>query len=72
MPPFFLSRCVLNMDQDHFYLVGPKSNPACLRKEDSVLSMLNQIVTTGNDDIKVCHSYSSFMKPLIIGPGAAK
>ena len=37
--------------QDHFYLVGPPSNPAKLSgSSDSVLDMFNKIVGSGNAD----------------------
>ncbi|KAF9448069.1 hypothetical protein P691DRAFT_818191 [Macrolepiota fuliginosa MF-IS2] len=35
--------------RDHFYLVGPKANPAKLDKEENVLSMIKKIVRTGNE-----------------------
>jgi len=36
--------------RDHFYLVGPKANPARLSEwNDSVFDMFNKIVTTGNN-----------------------
>ncbi|KAL0956905.1 hypothetical protein HGRIS_003010 [Hohenbuehelia grisea] len=35
---------------DHFYLVGPPSNPAGLAANDSVSDMFNKIVQTGNVD----------------------
>ncbi|KIJ42568.1 hypothetical protein M422DRAFT_254351 [Sphaerobolus stellatus SS14] len=39
--------------RDHFYLVGPKSNPAGLTKRESVLDMFNKFVALGNrDDMK--------------------
>jgi len=37
--------------RDHFILVGPKSNPAQLEKNDDILTMFNKIVTQGNRDI---------------------
>ncbi|KIJ38186.1 hypothetical protein M422DRAFT_176923 [Sphaerobolus stellatus SS14] len=36
--------------RDHFYLVGPKSNPAGLTERDSVLDMFNNFVALGNRD----------------------
>lgn len=36
--------------RDHFYFVGPKSNPANLTDKDSILTMVNKIVTGGNAD----------------------
>jgi len=38
--------------RDHFYLVGPTSNPADLDvTNDGILTMFNKIVTVGNEDI---------------------
>lgn len=34
-------------------LVGPKSNPALLNKEEDILTMFNKIVTQGNIDVAV-------------------
>ncbi|KAK1217189.1 hypothetical protein PQX77_020165 [Marasmius sp. AFHP31] len=36
---------------DHFYLVGPQSNPAKLSKTDTVPQLFNKIVTSGNADV---------------------
>ncbi|KAG7100173.1 hypothetical protein E1B28_001952 [Marasmius oreades] len=36
---------------DHFYLVGPKSNPAQLMDNDSVSDVMNKIVMSGNADV---------------------
>lgn len=35
--------------RDHFYLVGPRSNPAALDKSENILSMIKKIVRTGNE-----------------------
>jgi len=44
----------LHFVQDHFYLVGPTSNPADLdATNDDILTMFNKIVTVGNQDIAV-------------------
>jgi len=39
--------------RDHFMLVGPSANPAKLAKNDSVLTMFNKIVSSGNADVAV-------------------
>ncbi|KAF9265323.1 hypothetical protein L218DRAFT_997818 [Marasmius fiardii PR-910] len=36
---------------DHFYLVGPQSNPAQVANDDSVSDVMNKIVTSGNADV---------------------
>ncbi|KAL0565079.1 hypothetical protein V5O48_016950, partial [Marasmius crinis-equi] len=36
---------------DHFYLVGPTTNPAELKPSDSVVGMFNKIVASGNEDV---------------------
>ncbi|KAF9077543.1 hypothetical protein BDP27DRAFT_1253518 [Rhodocollybia butyracea] len=38
---------------DHFYIVGPPSNPAGLCPEDSVLDISGKIVVSGNQDILI-------------------
>jgi len=41
------------LEQDHFLLVGPQSNPAQLNQTDNILVMFNKIVSTGNADVAV-------------------
>lgn len=46
--------------QDHFYLVGPASNPAKLDgSSDNVSDMFNKIVSSGNADVIVRQLSSS-------------
>ena len=42
-----------NAIQDHFYVVGPPSNPAELETNDSVNDIFNKIVTKGDADMAV-------------------
>lgn len=43
--------------QDHFYLAGPKSDPANLTHSPSVLDAFNRIVTQGNADVALSVSH---------------
>lgn len=44
------SQRIKKSPKDHFYLVGPKSNPAGLTTNDSVLDIFNKFVALGNRD----------------------
>ena len=57
----FVRRC--SFAQDHFYLVGPKSNPAELNpSNDTVLDMFSKIVEKGNEDdaVRKPNTYTFF------------
>ncbi|KIJ46994.1 hypothetical protein M422DRAFT_249281 [Sphaerobolus stellatus SS14] len=57
--------------KDHFYLVGPKSNPAELNpSDDTVLDMFSKIVEKGNEDdaVRKTNTYTFALTLWIFNP----